>query len=116
MISPDQAIADAIRSAGSDDFGADSWQEGLARWLDAFARTPMKPEARDASVKKIVHDLSLRLAVVQWHKDHPQAADRPVEGPVFVVGLPRTGTTATVGMMALDPRFRFLRAWEGANP
>jgi hypothetical protein len=39
-----------------------------------------------------------------------------VEGPIFVIGLPRTGTTATVGMMATDPRYRFLRGWEGAEP
>ena len=32
-----------------------------------------------------------------------------IEGPVLVCGLPRTGTTATVGMMAVDPRYRFLR-------
>lgn len=35
---------------------------------------------------------------------------------MLVCGLPRTGTTATVGMMATDPRYRFLRGWEAMSP
>lgn len=115
-ISPEHAIAKAIEIAGSNDFGPDGWQEGLARSLDGFARLPLKPEVLTASVDKLVHDLATRLRIEQWYKQHPGADDKPLEGPVFVVGLPRTGTTATVGMMALDERFRFLRAWEGTDP
>jgi hypothetical protein len=116
VTSPEAAIAQAIGLAGSDDFGPDGWQEGLARSLEAFPRLPLRPEALAASSGKLVHDLAMRLRIVQWLKDHPQIEEQPVEGPVFVIGLPRTGTTATVGMMALDERFRFLRAWEGASP
>lgn len=114
--SSDQAIARAVAAAGCDDFGGDDWREGLERSLDAFGRMPLLPATLEASLGKIVHDLTMRLRIVQWLKDHPDVEEQPVAGPVFVVGLPRTGTTATVGMMALDPRFRFLRAWEGASP
>jgi hypothetical protein len=116
VVSPEQAIAKAVEIAGSDDFGGEGWREGLERSLAAFPKLPLLPEALDASVAKIIHDLSMRLRIVQWLKDHPEIEARPIEGPVFVIGLPRTGTTATVGMMALDERFRFLRAWEGASP
>ena len=37
-------------------------------------------------------------------------------GPVDIVGLPRTGTTALANMMSLDPQFRCLRGWEQARP
>ena len=116
IVSPEQAVARAIESAGSDDFGGDGWREGLERSLAAFPKLPLLPKAREASVAKIVHDLAMRLRIVKWLKDHPEIEAQPIEGPVFVMGLPRTGTTATVGMMALDERFRFLRAWEGASP
>jgi hypothetical protein len=39
-----------------------------------------------------------------------------VEGPVFVIGLPRTGTTALSQLVAADPQFRSLRLWESGAP
>ncbi len=115
-MSPDDVIAKAIASAGTDDFGPEGWREGLVRSLDAFARLPLRPEVYSASVAKLVHDLTMRLRIEQWFKDNPDCSGQQIEGPVFVIGLPRTGTTATVGMMALDERFRFMRPWEGSAP
>ena len=109
------AIAAAVTNAGSDDFGDDSWREGLAQSLAGFIRVPLTQAAREAAMRTIVQDLTTRLQVEQWFKRHPEPI-QPIEGPVFVVGLPRTGTTALVAMMALDDRFRFLRAWEGRSP
>ena len=37
-------------------------------------------------------------------------------GPVFVIGLPRTGTTALSQLVAADPQFRSLRTWESQAP
>lgn len=110
------AIARAIDVAGCDDFGADGWREGLERSLDAFARIPLTEQARTAVQQKIVQDLTTRLQIEQWYKQHPDTPAQEMEAPVFVVGLPRTGTTATVAMLALDPAFRFLRMWEGQAP
>ena len=119
-LTPDEAIARAVASAGSDDFGPNAepggWREGLERALGAFARLPFKPEARAGVEGKIVGDLVTRLRIEQWYAAHPEVEAEVVDGPVFVVGMPRTGTTATVGMLALDDRFRFLRAWEGHAP
>jgi hypothetical protein len=115
-VSPDTVIAKAMELAGFDDFGGDGWRDGLAQSLAAFPKLPLLPQVRQASVAKIVHDLAMRLRIVQWLKIHPGIETQAIDGPVFVIGLPRTGTTATVGMMALDERFRFLRAWEGLSP
>lgn len=114
--SPDAVIARAVAAAGTNNFGAEGWREGLERSFDGFARIPLKPEVYAASVDKLTHDLAMRLRIEQWFKDHPETADQQIEGPVFVVGLPRTGTTATVAMLALDLRFRFMRPWEGSAP
>ena len=115
-LTADHAIAKAVAVAGTDDFGAAGWREGLTRALDAFAHMPLKPEVRAASQARLIADLTYRLRIEQWYKDHPDTNEQITEGPVFVFGLPRTGTTATVGMLALDARFRFLRAWEGSDP
>ena len=39
-----------------------------------------------------------------------------MRGPVDIIGLPRTGTTALANMMSLDPQFRCLRGWEQSQP
>lgn len=115
-MTPEETIRGAIEATALDDFGPEGWREGLERTLDGFARAPLTDEARAAAYNKVVHDLANRLRIEQWYKDHPEVADEQVEGPVLVCGLPRTGTTATLGMMATDPRYRFLRGWEGGNP
>lgn len=116
QLSPEQLMAEAVAATGFSDFGADGFREGLERNAAAAATLPITPQARAALRAKLVLDLSTRLRVEAWIAAHPQCQSKPVETPVLVCGLPRTGTTATVAMLALDERFRFLRAWEGGDP
>lgn len=109
-------ISMAIEQAGSNDFGGGDIEAGLERMIAGFAQVPLTEEAEAAAEAKFVHDLATRLRIEQYYADRPDIADTPVEAPVLVCGLPRTGTTATVGMMALDDRFRFLRMWEAVAP
>ena len=112
-----QCIVQAIARAGADDFGPPSWEEGLNRALDAFARLPLTPQTREAVHDQLIDSLANRLRIEAWYKQHPAVEEQQVAGPLLVCGLPRTGTTATVGMLALDQeRFRFLRAWEAMAP
>ena len=60
--------------------------------------------------------LSSRLRVEDTYRAHPEIDDEEVEGPVFVIGLPRTGTTALSQLVAADPQFRSLRLWESSSP
>jgi hypothetical protein len=115
-LTPAEAMARAVALTGFDDYGASGFQEGLVRTLDAFARLPLKPDVRAAAMERIVHDLASRLRIERWYVEHPEVEAQEIEGPVLVCGLPRTGTTATVGMLALDPRFRFPRMWEMLEP
>jgi hypothetical protein len=115
-MTPDEAIAQAVEAAGFEDFGPAGWRDGLERMLDGLARAPLSDQARQAAHGKVVFDLANRLRIELWYKDHPEVEDERVAGPVLVCGLPRTGTTATLGMMASDPRYRFLRGWEAMSP
>ena len=112
-----QCINQAVARAGSSDFGPPGWEQGLTRTLGAFASLPLTPAAREAVHARLIEDLANRLRIEQWYKDHPEVESQQIAGPLLVCGLPRTGTTATVGMLALDrERFRFLRAWEAMSP
>jgi hypothetical protein len=116
ILSIEEAMARAVAKAGSDDFGPAGIRENLARTLEAFSRVPLTREAACEVNAKIVQDLANRLQIEAWYGDHPEIEGQGVEQPVIVVGMPRTGTTATVGMLALDNRFRFLRGWEANAP
>ena len=116
VLTATEARTRAVALAGSDDFGPGGFEEGLERALAAFARLPLKPAVLAEAMDRIVQDLANRLRIERWYRDHPELIEQTIEGPLLVCGLPRTGTTATVGMLALDPRFRFPRMWEMAQP
>lgn len=63
----------------------------------------------------IVGILSNRLRIVDYLKQHPELLQRPIERPMFVFGLPRTGTTLTINLLSADPSRRCLLRWEALN-
>ncbi len=60
----------------------------------------------------LVGILSNRLRVVDYLKEHPALLERPIDRPMFVFGLPRTGTTLTINLLSADPSRRCLLRWE----
>lgn len=115
-MTPEQAVARAIDRIGADDFGPEGWREGLERTLAAIAGLPLTEAGRADVERQIVSQLATRLQIERWYRDHPEIEAEEVPSPVLVTGMPRTGTTATVGMLGLDDRFRFPRAWELQQP
>src|SRR5271156_1158952 len=85
----------ASRMTGLTDFGADDYSDGLAVILESYAR-----DADLTQLGQKVARVGLRgalgarlLSEAAWAA-HPQYASVPVERPIFVTGLPRSGTTA----------------------
>ena len=107
----------AIKKAGHSDFGGESWREGLERLVDALNDTAeLTPDGANMMSYRITLLLANRLAIVKTCQSHPEIDEQVVQGPVFVIGLPRTGTTALSQLVAADPQMRSLRAWESAAP
>ena len=71
--------------------------------------------ANSAGRANIVDTLVNRLRIVDYLKKHPELLERPVEAPIFVFGLPRTGTTLTINLLNADPARRCLLRWEALN-
>jgi len=113
----DRLVAAAVASTGEDDFGEDTWQEGLDLLLDALVH-----EARlndlgvEIALSEIATFLANRLGVVAWRRDHPEVGDGRIERPIFIVGQPRTGTTILFDLLAQDPGLRVPRTWEVDRP
>lgn len=65
---------------------------------------------------ELLRHLENWLAVREYLRAHPQIASLPVSRPVFVVGLPRTGTTLLHALLAGVPGHRAARMWELLAP
>jgi hypothetical protein len=48
--------------------------------------------------------------------EHPEIADLPIERPLIIAGLPRSGTTHLLNLISADERLRSLRYWESLEP
>jgi hypothetical protein len=110
--SPGDLHASATKITGLTDFGADDYRDGLAVLLDSCAR-----EAGLTELGVKVHRAFLRGALVArllseaaWAR-HPEHAGVAIERPIFVTGLPRTGTTALHRLLTADPAHQGLELW-----
>ena len=111
-------LEDGARAAtGLDDFGSPYYREGLERTVEAL-NTEAELSEMGAVIQHatISNALIQRLKVEDTYARHPEIDDEVVGGPVFVIGLPRTGTTALSQLVAADPQFRSLRMWESQAP
>jgi hypothetical protein len=107
----------ACERAGSDDFGADTWQEGLEVLVASLtAEAGLNEIGLAAMTDQIVGNLTNRLKVEQCYAAHPEIDDEQIVAPLFGLGLPRTGSTALSFLLAQDPARRSLRVWEAGQP
>jgi len=89
----------------------------LARLLDSMNATFPLSEAGEARVRSILlMDATNRLESLKWTRDVPEIAEEPIEAPVFLMGLPRSGTTYFQYLFDRDSRFRLIRTWESTLP
>src|SRR5581483_11980310 len=64
----------------------------------------------------LVRLLENRLRMTDVRKRHPAIAAEPIRSPLFIVGLPRTGTTILHELLAVDPANRVPMTWEVMHP
>jgi hypothetical protein len=109
-------LASARRSSGKEDWGDEVFRGALRNLVEATGSAPLTGFGRVMLRQTWIKAVENRLAWQAWVKAHPSVADVKVERPVFVLGFPRTGTTAMQNLMALDPSRRALQFWELTSP
>jgi hypothetical protein len=112
----EELLAEACGRTGLADFGDPAFREGLDVLLDDLARAELSELGQMVWRGRLLSHLVQRLRVLDWLARHPEIERLSVPAPVFVVGLPRTGTTALSHLLAQDPATRSLRVWESAQP
>ena len=116
-LDPDAMITRAIRKARSSDFGDDDFREGLERFLGSAEREgDLTLLGRLMVQGYTTNNLVNRLKLVDWRKKHPEVQREEIVRPLFIVGLPRTGTTILHSLLEQDPANRSPLAWEIQHP
>lgn len=112
----DELLATARDQAELDDLGGDSFAEGLEALVDSLNREAQLSEVGALALEnQIVTNLVNRLQVTDWITRHPEIGDERIEHPLFILGLPRTGTTLLSYLLDQDPATRSLMRWEAQS-
>ncbi len=117
MSTVDTLLARARNRTGLDDYGDDSFLDGLVALIEGAEEAGTYNELGIA----VLHDqavefLSNRLSIEDSYRRNPEIDDQVIEAPLFGLGLPRTGSTALSFLLAEDPRSRSLLTWETNSP
>ena len=107
----------ASRRTRLDDWGDESFREPLDRLVTAFeTEARLTPLGRLMLRGEFIRQLSNRLRIQHAIREQPGVLNSPVLRPLFVVGLPRTGTTLLLNLLAQEPRRRPLLTHEVLFP
>lgn len=99
---------------GLADFGPRDFQERLRRLLaEVQANDNIWKESKRQFLEQCVTTAVNRLKNRDFLERHPQVADVVIDRPIFVVGLPRSGTTHLENLIAADRRLRYLPVYLG---
>jgi len=111
--------ASAVKACGLDDFGIDddNYREALAVLLESFRRDADLTELGSKMHRFFVRNaLVARLVSEAAFKQYPQHAEVSIQRPIFVTGLPRTGTTVIHRLLTADPAHQGLELWLAEFP
>jgi len=104
--------ASASRLTGLEDFGADDYVEGLGVLLESYAaEAALTPAGSKAKRSLLRGALVARLLSEAAWQQYPEHAATPITRPIFITGLPRTGTTALHRLLAADPAHQGPELW-----
>jgi Sulfotransferase family len=116
-LSESALMAEAKAKTGLADFGGDDFREGLAVLLQTYDTTArLSPAGRKIARRRILELLTNRLFIQSTLAKYPAIKERPIRRPMYLTGLPRTGTSALFNLLAIDEANRPLRYWEGCYP
>ncbi|MET0370666.1 MAG: sulfotransferase [Sphingobium sp.] len=113
----DEIVERANQKAGVPDPRPDRFRGNLDMLVNAV-NDEAKLSVAGAKVCTDIHVNAYRnrIQVDYWTGQYPEMADEAIKDPIFLVGLPRSGTTYFQYLFDQDPSVRMLRTWEGKQP
>jgi hypothetical protein len=116
-LDPDSLLQTARKSTGLSDFGHDRFREPLERLVASLeSEAQLTILGRTIARRDLLRLLESRLRHVELRKQHREIEIERVERPLFILGMPRTGTSILHELMAQDPQNRVPMSWEVMFP
>ncbi|MCP4035996.1 MAG: sulfotransferase [bacterium] len=113
----ERLLSAARKSTGHDDFGGDQFREGLRRLIDSLDdEAELNMIGRLTARTTFLGNLENRLRLQAHRALHPEVGEQQIRRPIFILGLPRTGTTILFNLLAQDPTTRAPLSWEVERP
>ncbi|MGO9577911.1 MAG: sulfotransferase family protein [Desulfobaccales bacterium] len=107
----------ACERTGLDDYGDDSFREGLRVLLRSYEQdAELSFIGRICVNNDTMRLLSNRLRLVEDRRRNPGIGAEVIRRPLFITGLPRSGTTFLHALLAQDPAHRAPQVWEVMHP
>jgi hypothetical protein len=117
VASADDVFKLAAQRTGLTEIDSDSWRAGLTVMFDDLNNSPaFTPSGRERVLDDATNALGRRMQVHAYIQAHPEVLDEPVQRPLFVLGMPRTGTTVISYLLDQDPTRRSLLHWQCVHP
>ena len=112
-LSADELISQAEEHSGLADWGEDDFRSALDVLVGAAeTEAEMSPLGRKRVRTWLIMQLEQRLGIIEDRKRIPQITRQKIESPIFIMGLPRAGTTFLHRLMSLHPDTLTTRWWE----
>ncbi|OBF03012.1 hypothetical protein A5730_22605 [Mycobacterium sp. ACS4054] len=114
----DRMLGEAVEQAGVNDLDDfDGFGDRLTAHVAAIEGDEgLRQLTRSTLRQRVVRLLRNRLSLTELLKRYPEIETIAIEKPFIVVGMPRSGTTHLVNLIAADPRRRALPYWESQEP
>lgn len=112
-----ELLAEAQRNTGLSDFGGDSFREPLRLFLQSLEQeSNLHLIGRILARGDVLNLLENRLQMTETRRLHPEIDAQQIDAPIFITGLPRTGTSILHEVLGCDPGNRVPLAWEVRHP
>lgn len=109
-------LQEARQATGLVDFGAPDFEEGLRLLLDTYRANGYGEKGFERNRKRLLKILSSRLRIESALQNNPDIRKLQIRAPLYVTGLPRTGTSALLRLLSEDSNNRPLALWEALKP
>jgi|SRR5215469_1331781 len=102
---------------GLEDFGQGNFADGLSRLLEScHSESRLNLIGKIALRSDLIRTLCTRLLMERDRRLYPSISQQQIRAPLFIVGLPRSGTTLLHTLLAADPEHRAPLTWEVMTP
>ncbi len=117
-LTADDVLARAKAETGLSDFGPDTgFRTRLSVILQSlYEDAGLTRGGRVFVLQQAVRAMANRLRIEDLVKRNPEILDVPIDRPIFIAGLPRSGTTHLVNWLSRDDRLNGLTLWESEEP